>query len=94
VKQDLEKYCDLARRMEIPAAYEMALSTDVVQSVVGLCTKVARDYPHCVVFGGKLIFQKERWYQRFMHNQSVVLIQNRLQWEGIPMTVLPVRVFE
>ena len=47
---------------------------------------MASQFPHCVVFGGKLIFQKERWYQRFMHNQSVVLIQNRLQWEGIPMT--------
>jgi amino acid transporter len=90
----LEKYCELARRMGIPAAYEMELSADLVQAASGLCAKVAAEYPHCVVFGGKLIFQKERWYQRFMHNQSVVLIQNRLQWRGIPMTILPVRVFE
>ena len=94
VKADLEKYCDLARRMGIPATYEMELSTDVIQAATNLCKKAAARFPHCVVFGGKLIFQKERWYQRFMHNQSVVLIQNRLQWEGIPMTVLPVRVFE
>jgi amino acid transporter len=94
VRQDLEKYADLARRMDIPAAYEMEISTDVIGSAAKLCAKVAREYPHCVVFGGKLIFQRERWYQRWMHNQSVVLIQNRLQWEGIPMTVLPVRVFE
>jgi amino acid transporter len=94
VQADLEKYCDLARRMDIPACYEMAISTDVIQSATKICKEVAQKYPHCVVFGGKLIFQKERWYQRWMHNQSVVLIQNRLQWEGIPMTILPVRVFE
>jgi hypothetical protein len=94
VVADMEKYCDLARRMGIPASYEMELSTNVIQAATNLCKKAAQKFPHCVVFGGKLIFQKERWYQRFMHNQSVVLIQNRLQWEGIPMTVLPVRVFE
>jgi hypothetical protein len=90
----MEKYCDLARRMDLPATYEIELSTDVIATAAKLCRKVADRFPHCVVFGGKLIFQKERWYQRFMHNQSVVLIQNRLQWEGIPMTILPVRVFE
>ncbi len=94
LQQGMERYCDLARRMGLPAAYEMDLSTDVVVAAAKLCTQVAERYPHCVVFGGKLIFQKERWYQRFMHNQSVSLIQSRLQWEGIPMTVLPVRVFE
>ena len=90
----MEKYCDLARRMGLPATYEMELSTNVIETATKLCRKVSERFPHCVVFGGKLIFQKERWYQRFMHNQSVVLIQNRLQWEGIPMPILPVRVFE
>lgn len=94
LREGMEKYCDLARRMDLPATYEMEMSTDVINSAAKLCRRVADRFPHCVVFGGKLIFQKERWYQRFMHNQSVVLIQNRLQWEGIPMTILPVRVFE
>jgi hypothetical protein len=29
-----------------------------------------------------------------MDNQAVYSLQGRLQWEGIPMTVLPVRVFD
>jgi hypothetical protein len=40
------------------------------------------------------VFQRERWYQRWMDNQAIYSLQNRLQWEGIPMTVLPVRVFD
>jgi hypothetical protein len=94
VQDDLAKYELLARKMGIPAASDWSIGTEAVDGSVKLCMKAAETYGHVVVFGGKLIFRKERWYQRFMHNQSVVAIQNRLQWEGLPMTILPVRVFE
>jgi len=94
VRGDLEKYVALARKMGFPADYRMALSTDVVESSVELCLDIAKDFGRVVVFGGKLVFQKERWYHWFMHNQTAYSIQSRLQWEGIPMSILPVRVFE
>lgn len=94
VKHDLERYVDLASRLGIAAAYEMEVTTDVVGAASGLCLKAARRFSKTVVFGSKLIFQRERWYQRWMHNQTVYAIQNRLQWAGVPMTVLPVRVLD
>jgi amino acid transporter len=94
VQDDLKKYEILARKMGIPAASEWGIGTETVEAATHLCLKAALQYGRVVVFGGKLIFQKERWYQRFMHNQSVQVIQNRLQWEGVPMTILPVRIFE
>lgn len=39
-----------------------------------------------------MIFQKERWYTKFLHNQMAYSVQKRLQWRGIPMVILPVRV--
>ena len=94
VRADLARYVDFARRMGIPSSYEMSMGTEVVGPAARLCSKTAKQFPVSVVFGSKFIFQRERWYQRWMHNQTVYSVQGRLQWEGIPMTVLPVRVFE
>ena len=34
------------------------------------------------VFTGKLVFRKEKTFQRFLHNETAFAIQRRLQWEG------------
>jgi amino acid transporter len=94
VRADLERYVDFARRMGIPASYQMAVATEVVAPAARLCSAVVKEHPVSVVFGSQFVFQKERWYQRWMHNQMVYSLQGRMQWEGIPMTILPVRVFE
>jgi amino acid transporter len=94
VREDLERYVLFARRMGIPASYQMDMGIEVVAPAARLCSQIAKEFPVSVVFGSKFVFQRERWYQRWMHSQSVYLLQSRLQWEGIPMTVLPVRVFE
>ncbi|HXC63366.1 MAG TPA: amino acid transporter, partial [bacterium] len=80
--------------MDIPASYEMAMGTEVVAPAARLCSQIVKRYPVSVVFGSKFVFQKERWYQRWMHSQNASNLQGRLQWEGIPMAILPVRVFE
>jgi amino acid transporter len=94
VREDLERYVQFARRMGIPASYQMEMGIEVTAPAARLCSQIVKEFPVSVVFGSKFVFQKERWYQRWMHNQSVYNLQGRLQWEGIPMTVLPVRVFE
>jgi hypothetical protein len=72
----------------------MAMGTEVVAPAARMCSQLVKRYPVSVVFGSKFVFQKERWYQRWMHSQTSVNLQGRLQWEGIPMAILPVRVFE
>jgi len=94
VREDLERYVLFARRMGIPASYQMDMGIEMVAPAARLCSQTVQEFPVSVVFGSKFVFQKERWYQRWMHSQSVYALQGRLQWEGIPMTVLPVRVFE
>jgi hypothetical protein len=53
---------------------------------------MANEYPRSTVFAGKLIFQKEGLFQRFLHNETAFAIQRRLQWEGVAMMILPIRV--
>jgi len=57
-----------------------------------LCRDIGSQFPKATFFAGKLIFRKDTWYQRILHNETATAIQRRLQWEGLPTVVLPVRV--
>src|SRR6266436_5907439 len=90
----LQKYVDLARRMGIPADYRMSVGTEAVAECERLATEVAREYERSIFFAGKLIFEREQWWDRFLHNETAIVIQRRLQFAGLAMVILPVRVLE
>jgi hypothetical protein len=92
VRADLDKYVDLARRMGLPATHRHTIGTDPVEAAEKVCAEIAAEFPHCVFFGGRLVFQRETWYSRVLHNETATAIQRRLQWQGLAMVVLPVRV--
>jgi amino acid transporter len=91
-EDSLEKYVDLARRLGLPSRAYMSIGTDVVDELEQLCRVVHRDYPGAVVFAGQLVFQRETWYGKLLHNQTAYSLQRRLQWDGVPMVILPTRV--
>jgi hypothetical protein len=94
IEGSLEKYVDLARRLGFPAVGYMSIGTDVVDELEQLCRVVHRDFPKTVVFAGQLVFQRETWYGALLHNQTAYSLQRRLQWDGVPMVILPTRVRE
>ena len=94
VEGSLSKYVDLARRLGFPSVSYMSIGTDVVDELEQLCRVVHRDFPKAVVFAGQLVFQRETWYGALLHNQTAYSLQRRLQWDGVPMVILPTRVRE
>lgn len=88
----LEKYVMLARRIGLPSVSYMALGTDVAESLEQLCVAVSKEFPRVVFFAGQLVFQKDKWYQRLLHNETALSLQRRLQWAGLPIVILPTRV--
>ena len=90
----LEKYVDLARRLGFPSRAYLSIGTDVVDELEQICRAVHRDFPKSVVFAGQLVFQRETWYGALLHNQTAYSLQRRLQWDGVPMVILPTRVRE
>jgi hypothetical protein len=94
IEGSLGKYVDLARRLNFPSTSYMAIGTDVVDELEHLCRVVHRDFPKSVVFAGQLVFQRETWYGALLHNQTAYSLQRRLQWDGVPMVILPTRVRE
>jgi hypothetical protein len=90
-RESLENYVAWARRHGWNADYRMAVDTEAVDRVVGICAELAQEYPRSVVFSGKLVFRKPTWYDALLHNETALSIQRQLQVSGVPAVVLPVR---
>ncbi len=88
---DLERYALLAAKMGFPSVTRLAVGTDAVDEAERLCHEVALEFPRATFFAGKVIFQRESWLQRLLHNQTAEAIQRRLHWEGKTMVILPAR---
>jgi len=93
-REALERYVDLAHRLGVAADFRMEVATEAVVEAQTLCAAVAADYPRAVFFAGKLVFQRESWFQRFLHNETAFQLQRRLQLAGLNAMVLPVRILE
>ena len=88
----LKKYVALARSLGFPAEYRMAVGTDVVETATELCREVAGEFRHSTVFSGQLSFRLEKFYHKFLHNETAFAIQRHLQWNGITNVILPIRI--
>ena len=78
----------------LAADFRTDVGTEATAVAERLCLETAREFPRTVVFAGKLVFQKERWFQRVLHNETAYQLQRRLQFGGLNAMVLPVRVLE
>jgi amino acid transporter len=88
----LDQYIALANRMGLAASSRTSIGTDPVEESDKLCHAIAKDFPRSTYFAGKLVFHKEKWFHLLFHNQTAQSIQRRLEWSGIPMFVLPIRI--
>jgi len=88
----LQRYVVLAEKFGYPAAYRMAVATDAIDEGETLAKSTAEEFPRSIFFLGNLVFHKERWFHRILHNQTAYRLQRRLQFAGLNAMVLPVRV--
>jgi amino acid transporter len=91
-EQSLGKYVALGRRLGMPAMSLLTIGTDAVDELERACREVVFRFPKATFFAGQLVFQKDTWLHRLLHNQTAFSLQRRLQWAGIPMVILPTRV--
>jgi hypothetical protein len=91
-RESLDKYVKLARGLGWSATSRMGSGLDAVKVATSLCSDLAVEYPHTIFFAGKLIWKRETWWQRILHNETAYQIERRLHWKGLSMGVLPIRV--
>jgi hypothetical protein len=88
----LARYQALATTLGIPAVTRLAIGTEVVSEAERLCLEVGREFPRSTFFTGKLIFRPETRWHRLLHNETPLAIQERLQWAGRSVVMVPIRV--
>ncbi len=89
----MEKYVALARKFGMAATSMMEMGNEPVEPAAELCIEAALRFPNAMFFAGKLVFQRDTFFSNILHNQTAMAIQNRLQWLGYAMLILPIRVW-
>jgi len=93
-EEDLKSFVEFANCLGWYAEYRFSLGVDVMSELERLCSSVPKDFPKTIFFSGKLVFEKENALSRFLHNHTPATLQQRLQFTGLDMMILPIRVFD
>jgi amino acid transporter len=92
-EEDLKSFVDFASCLGWYAEYRFDLGVDLMAELEQLCESVAKEFSRVVFFSGKLVFEEENIFARLLHNHTPFTLQQRLQFAGRDMMILPIRVF-
>ena len=93
-RADLERYVQLAHRMGFYAEFRYTIGTDLIGELEGMCLDLVKEFRRPVVFAGQLVFERENLFTRTLHHETAFSIQRRLQFGGVQVIILPIRVWE
>ncbi|MDD4879851.1 MAG: amino acid transporter, partial [Candidatus Omnitrophica bacterium] len=91
-KSEIDRYVNFVEQHGYHAEGMFAIGTDVVDEASKLAPKITEKYPQSVFFGGQIVFPKETFLTRLLHNYTVFSMQRKFYHEGIPVVILPIRV--
>ena len=94
VRVDLERYVNLGHSMGFYCEYRYVLGTDLIAELEGMCLDLIKEFRRPVVFAGQLVFQRENLFTRTLHHETAFSIQRRLQFQGVQVIILPIRVYD
>jgi len=94
VQGDLEKYLLFCQSIGKYAEYRYTVGTDLIEELEKICVDLVKEFRRPVVFAGQLVFQRENLFTRSLHHETAFSIQRRLQFNGIQVIILPIRVWE
>jgi len=92
VSTDLSRYITFVRKQGFFGEGISAVGVDVVEEVSQLAPQITERFPQAVFFGGQLIFPKDSFIHRILHNHTVFTLQKKLYRHGLPFVILPIRV--
>jgi len=92
-EEDLKSLVEFANCLGWYAESRFSLGVDLLAELEKLCKAVATEFPRSIVYAGKLVFGREPYVARLLHNQTPFALQRRLYFNGLDMMILPIRVF-
>lgn len=92
-EENLKSFVEYATCLGWYAESRYDLGVDLIAELEALCEAVAKEFPRTVFFSGNLVFEEENLLTRLLHNHTPFTLQQRLQFSGHDMMILPIRVF-
>jgi amino acid transporter len=92
IKEEGDRYVTYMQRHGYYAESITVTGVGVVEEIEKLAPKIIERFPRAVMFGGQLVFEKESFFTRLLHNHTIFAVQKRLYHQGIPIVILPIRV--
>jgi amino acid transporter len=91
-REHLLCYERFARTLGLRAGSAFAVGTEVPAEAERTAEGLVREYPRALFVAGQLMFEEDTLMNRVLHNETAIMVQQRLQRHGIPMIVVPVRI--
>jgi amino acid transporter len=93
IKSDVDRYISYMKQNGYYAEGFTSVGIDVIEEISNVSKDILSKYPHAVFFGGQLVFGKESLFTRWLHNYTVFSLQRKFYHEGVPVVILPIRVY-
>jgi amino acid transporter len=77
-EEDLKSFVEFANCLGWYAEYRYSLGIDLIEELEKLCESVAKDFRQSVFFAGKLVFERENFLTRLLHNHTPFTLEQRL----------------
>lgn len=92
VHENLQYFIDYCHQYGMAAEGYTSFGTDTVEELTKMAIMVSKKYPNCIFFSSKLIFEKDNFITRFLHNETPLTVQRNLHLEGKELVILPMKI--
>ena len=93
MKKEADRYVVYMQQHGFYAESLSKIGIDVADEIVNMVPKIVERFPHVTFFGGQLVFSKDSILLRGLHNHTIFTIQRKLHYQGIPVVIMPIRVY-
>ena len=90
MERDLNTYVEIMRERGYHAEAHWAVGTDIVHEIMQLAPALHQRFPRAIFFGGQIVFEKETFLTRLLHNYVVFTLQRQLYRLGLPFVIMPI----
>ncbi len=88
----IKNYVNFCNAHGLAATGYVGFGTDPVEVALRLADRTLQRFPGSVFFAGTLVFRRENWATRLLHNHTALAIQRKLHLRGVPLVIMPMLV--
>lgn len=92
VDENLSYFVNYCHQYGMAAEGISDFGTDTVEILITLSEKIIEKYSNSIFFAGKLIFERDNWITRLLHNETATTLQRYLHFMGKELVIMPMKI--